>query len=265
VYDWYLGGTANWAIDREFGKKVLSAFPGARTAAIANRLFLHRAVRHLARLGVRQFVDIGAGVPTMGNTHQVADEVASDSRVVYIDSEPVAVAHSQVLLEQHGDPTRHAVINADLRDPDRLWQRVVETGVIDLGEPMAVLMIAVLHFAQLGPDGVDMGPSAVARYRELLPSGSYLAISHATDDGVPENLKREGAKATQMYAASSTNAWILRSQQEIRALFGDFELVEPGICWTPSWHPEESGPNSPVITFATPNESSIWVGVGRKP
>jgi hypothetical protein len=265
VYDWYLGGSANWAIDREFGKKVLSAFPGARTAAIANRLFLHRAVRYLARLGVRQFVDIGAGVPTMGNTHQVADEVAPDSRVVYIDHEPVAVAHSQVLLEQSGDLARHAVINADLRDPDRLWQRVIETGVIDLGEPLALLMIAVLHFQQPGPDGIDMGPNAVTRYRELLPLGSYLAISHATDDGVPDERKREGAEATKMYATSSGSAWILRSRQEIRALFGDFELVEPGICWTPSWHPEESGPNSPMITFATENEASILVGVGRKP
>src|ERR1700704_6347651 len=182
VYDWYLGGTANWAIDREFGKKILSTFPFARPVAISNRLFLHRLVRHLARMGVRQFVDIGAGVPTMGNTHQVADEVAPGSKVVYIDHEPVAVAHSQVLLEQNGDLARHAVINADLRDPDRLWQRVIETGVIDLGEPIAVLIIAVLHVQQPGLDGVDIGARAVARYRELLTSGSYLAISHITDD-----------------------------------------------------------------------------------
>jgi hypothetical protein len=264
VYDWYLGGTANWAIDREFGKKVLSVVPSARTAAIANRLFLHRAVRHLARLGVRQFVDIGAGVPTMGPTHQVADEVAPDSRVVYIDNEPVAVAHSQVLLEQRGDLTRHAVINADLRDPDRLWQRVIETGVIDLGEPIAVLLIAVLHVQQPGLDGVDIGARVVARCRELLSSGSYLAISHATVDGVPEHVERQFVNLGKMYDASSSKG-IWRSRDEIRALFGDFELVEPGMCWTPSWHPEESSPNSPVIEFDTPAESSGWVGVGRKP
>jgi hypothetical protein len=265
VYDWYLGGTANWAIDREFGKKALSAFPFARPGAIANRLFLNRAVRHLARLGVRQFVDIGSGIPTMGNTHQVADEVAPDSRVVYIDHEPVAVAHSQVLLEQHGDLARHAVINADLRDPDRLWQRVIETGVIDLGEPIALLLIAVLHFHQPSLDGVDVGPRAVARYRQLLPSGSYLAISHAANDGLPERVEAAIIELQRIYKTSSSSSWLLRSRQEIQALFGDFELVEPGMCWTPSWHPEESSPTAPVITFDTPNEAGVWAGVGRKP
>src|SRR5437762_14282405 len=135
IYDWYLGGTANWAIDREFGKKVLATFPAGMYCARANRAFLHRAVRHLVARGVRQFVDIGSGVPTMGNVHQVADEVAPDSRVVYIDHEPVAVAHSQLLLEEYGDPARHAAINADLRNPYRVWQRVIETGVSDHDEP----------------------------------------------------------------------------------------------------------------------------------
>jgi hypothetical protein len=265
VYDWYLGGSANWAIDREFGKKVLSQFPLVRTRVMANRLFLHRVVRHLAKLGVRQFVDIGAGVPTMGPTHEVADEVASGSKVVYIDNEPVAVAHSQVLLEQHGDLARHAVINADLRDPDRLWQRVIETGVIDLGEPIALLMIAVLHFRQPGPDGVDAGPGAVARFRELLSSGSHLAISHLTDEGVPEAVEAEYAETKRMYDNTSSSSVIYRTHQEIDAFFGDFELVEPGTCWTPSWHPEQNSPNSPIIQFSTPNEIGFWAGVGRKP
>ena len=265
VYDWYLGGTANWAIDREFGKKVLSVFPTARPGAIANRLFLHRAVRYLARLGVRQFVDIGSGIPTMGNTHQVADEVAPDSKVVYIDNEAVAVAHSQVLLEQHGDPARHAAINGDLRDTDRLWQRVVETGLIDLGEPIALLIIAVLHFNQPGPDGLDMGPQAVSRYRELLPSGSYLTISNATYEGLPEQNEAQAVNAQRMYKTSSSSSTIFRSHQEIRALFGDFDLVEPGMCWAPLWHPEESSQTAPMITFVSPNESGMWVGVGRKP
>ncbi|HEX4700590.1 MAG TPA: SAM-dependent methyltransferase, partial [Pseudonocardiaceae bacterium] len=145
VYDFYLGGTANWAIDREFGKKVLARFPLLRPIAKANRLFLHRAVRHLVRQGVRQFVDIGSGVPTMGNTHQIADELAPDCRVVYIDNEPVAVAHSQMLLDQNGDPERHAAINADLREPDELWQRVRDTDVLDLTQPVALLLVAVLH------------------------------------------------------------------------------------------------------------------------
>jgi hypothetical protein len=264
VYDWYLGGNANWAIDREFGERVLATFPLLRPIAIANRLFLHRVVRHLVRQGVRQFVDIGSGVPTMGNTHQVADEVASDSKVVYIDHEPVAVAHSQVLLEQNGDPARHASINADLRDPDRLWQRVIETGVIDLDEPIALLVIAVLHVQQPDADGVDVGPRAIARYRELLPSGSYLAISHITDDGVPEDVAGKLVELKRMYDTSSSPV-IWRSHDKIRELFGDFELVPPGMGWTPSWHPEETGPTSPVIEFDRPNEAVIWAGVGRKP
>ncbi|GAB3444641.1 SAM-dependent methyltransferase [Actinophytocola sediminis] len=264
VYDWYLGGTANWAIDREFGERATSMFPLLRPIAIANRLFLHRAVRHLVRLGVRQFVDIGSGVPTMGNTHQVADEVSSDSRVVYIDNEPVAVAHSQVLLEENGDPDRHAVINADLRNPDRLWQRVIETGVLDMEQPIALMCIAVLHVLQLDADGVDITTQAMARYRELLPPGSYLTISHGTDDGVPDDIAEQLAELKRMYDNSSTRV-LWRPRDEIRQYFGDFELVEPGMSWSQSWHPEETGPNSPVIEFDKPNEAVVWAGVGRKP
>lgn len=264
VYDYYLGGTANWAVDREFGKQVIERYPVVRPIAMANRLFLHRVVRHLARSGIRQFVDIGAGVPTVGNTHSVADEVAPDSRVVYIDNEPVAVAHSTILLEQHGDPARHAAINADLRHPDELWARVLETGLINPDEPLALLLIAVLHVGQPGPDGTDLSPRAVARYRELMPAGSYLAISHSTDDGLPEDVKKGQDEFYRLSNTGFRNGVIFRSRKEIEALLGDFELVEPGMCWTPEWHPEETGPNSPVVEFDRPSESTIWAGVGRK-
>lgn len=263
IYDYLLGGDANWAIDRRFGQQALTQLPLLRPIAMSNRLFLHRAVRYLARRGVRQFVDIGSGVPTMGNTHAVADEVTEGSRVVYIDHEPVAVAHSQVLLERHGDLSRHAVINADFRDPDRLWNRVLDTGVLNLDEPVAMLFIAVLHVQQLGPDGTDISPQAIARYRELLPEGSYMGLSHVTDEGVPENLDQDLVELKQIYDRS-TSPVIWRSQQEIRDLFGDFELVEPGLAWTAEWHPEETSPNSPNIHFTTPNESVIQAGVGRK-
>jgi hypothetical protein len=266
VYDFYLGGTANWAIDREFGKKVLSRFPLLRPIAKANRLFLHRAVRHLVRQGVRQFIDIGAGVPTMGNTHEVADELApKQSHVVYVDNEPVAVAHSEVLLDQYGDPRRHAAINADLRDPDELWRKVRATGVIDLSQPVALLLIAVLHFHQPGPDGEDLGTPSVARYRELMVPGSYLAISQLTPDGVPPVIEQNLAELQQMYQQSGSSDAMFRSRDEIRALFGDFEIVEPGLTWTPLWHPEETGSIAPVISFGSPNESAIIAGVGRKP
>ena len=264
VYDFYLGGTANWAIDREFGKKVMSRFPLIRPIAKANRLFLHRVVRHLTRQGVRQFIDIGSGVPTMGPTHEVADQLAPNSRVVYVDNEPVAVAHSEMLLEQHGDPTRHAAINADLREPDVLWHQVESTGVIDMNEPVVLLMIAVLHVRQIGPTGDDIGDASLARYRELVPRGSYLAISQLTTDGVSPEMELHLADLKQMYDTSSSSKAMFRDREGIRSLFGDFEMVDPGLTWTPLWHPEEKSPTAPVITFAEPRESAILAGVGRK-
>ncbi|WP_327436811.1 SAM-dependent methyltransferase [Amycolatopsis alkalitolerans] len=251
-------------MDRAFGEKVVGGFPVLKSVAVANRLFLHRAVRHLVGLGVEQFIDIGSGIPTMGNTHQVADEVASGAKVVYVDNEPVAVAHSRYLLDKHGDPARHAVIQADMRDPDGLWDRARDAGVIDFARPVAVLLVAVLHIQQPGRDGTDIGPRAVARYRELLRSGSYLAISHVTTEGVPPAFREKLLEVKDLYDVSS-NPVVWREQSEIRALLGDFELVPPGMTWTPLWHPEESGPNAPELEFASPEESVIWAGVGRKP
>lgn len=264
VYDWLLGGTSNWAIDREFGAKVVAGFPLLKSAARANRLFLHRAVRHLVRLGVRQFIDIGSGIPTMGNTHEIADEVAPDSRVVYVDNEPVAIAHSQVLLERHGDLQRHAVVRGDMREPYELWDRVQETGVIDFTEPVALLLVALLHIQQPDKTGTDIGPWAVDQYRQLLSSGSYLAISHITDDGVPPGFDEMMVELKRMYDTSSS-PMVWRSHQQIRAMLGDFTLVEPGMTWTPLWHPENSGPGAPEVVFGTPEESIVWAGIGRKP
>ncbi len=263
VYNYYLGGNTNWAIDREFGKTVLAKFPGMRSVALANRLFLNRAVRYLSRRGVSQFIDVGSGVPTIGNTHEIADETDPRSRVVYLDHEPVAVAHSQLLLDQHGDPARHAAVNADLRRPDHMWRCIEETGVLDLDQPVAMLLTAVLHFRQPGPDGVDIAPAAVARCRELLATDSYLVISHLTDDGVPEESKHQLATLKRLYDTRSSPL-IWRSHAEVRALLGDFELINPGMSWTPLWHPEENPLTAPDIGFTTPNESVVWAGVGKK-
>lgn len=264
VYDYMLGGDANWAIDREFGNKLLASHPLLPKIARANRLFLHRVVRHLARLGIRQFIDIGAGIPTMGNTHEIAQEAAADCRVVYIDNEPVAVAHANALLHQDPNAARHAVINADLRSPDRLWQKVKQAGTLDLDKPVAVLIIAVLHVQQPGSDGADLSPAAVARYRELMPAGSYLAISHVTDDGVPDKLKDDLRAIKKMFDNASSPV-ILRSGQEIQSFFGDFTLLDPGMCWTPQWHPEEATTTFHSVAFSTPSEAAVWAGVGRKP
>lgn len=265
VYDYYLGGHTNWAIDREFGDQILASFPLLPSIAKANRQFLFRAVRHLMRRGVRQFIDLGAGVPTMDHTHSVADKFdAGSAKVVYVDNEPVAVAHSQVLLEEQGDPRRHVAINADIRAPQRLWQQVIGTGVIDFSQPVALLMIAVLHVQQQDEQGNDIGDQIVAQYRALLPHGSYLTISHATIDGVPPDVADQLARLKSMYdSASSPVIW--RTHQQIADLFGDFDLIEPGLTWTPSWHPDETGSDLPQISFNHPSESIIYAGVGCKP
>lgn len=264
VYDYFLGGTENWAVDREFGDALLTRFPLLGDVARANRQFLNRVVQHLAHLGVRQFVDIGAGVPTMGSTHQAADSVEPTSHVVYLDNEPVAVAHSQALLHEHGDPQRHTALTGDLRDPDQLWQDVLDTGLIDPTQPVALLIIAVLHIQQTDERGVDVAADVLARYRDLLPSGSYLAISQVTTEGVPAGFNNTLVEIKKMYDERSSPV-IWRSKADIRAFLGDFEPIEPGMTWTPSWHPEYSTPGAATVTFDAPNESVIWAGVGRKP
>jgi S-adenosyl methyltransferase len=271
VYDYFLGGTANWSVDRRFGDQIIERVPLVRDLALANRVFLNRVVRHLVHRGVRQFLDVGAGVPTAGNTHQVADELDLEegrtptARVVYVDNEPVAVAHAELLLDKEGDDRRHAVIAADLREPDDLWRKARETELLDPSEPIALLLIAVLHVQQTDPTGVDIGPDAVARFRKLLPAGSYLAVSHATDDGVPPDLVASMAAIKQMYDASSSSNVVWRPRADIETLLGDFRLVEPGWSWTSAWHPEETGPGAPTITFPEPNYSVIWAGLGQKP
>jgi hypothetical protein len=265
IYDYFLGGNANWAIDREFGDSVIDEFPLIRPIAKANRQFLFRAVRHLIRIGVRQFIDLGAGIPTMGHTHAVADSVAPDeARVVYVDNEPVAVAHAQILLEEHGDRRRHTAINSDLRAPEHLWRQIEHTGLIDFSQPVALLMIAVLHVQQRNEHGQDIGADIVARYRALLPSGSYLAISHVTDEDVPHDVAQKLADVKRLYD-NSTSPVIWRSHREIKDLFANFELLEPGLTWTPMWHPEDAEAGQDYEAFDDPRESVIFAAVGRKP
>jgi O-methyltransferase involved in polyketide biosynthesis len=264
VYDYFLGGTANWPVDREFGRRVLERFPLVKEMAVENRHFLKRVVRHLTKLGVRQFLDIGAGVPTAGNTHQVAERIAKDARVVYVDNEPVAVAHGKMLLHEHGDPARQAVIQADLRDPEHLWQESMATGILDPTEPIALLLVAVLHFEQPGPDGKDIGAQVVAEYRDKLPAGSYLAISHVTDDGVPDNMVPRMADLKRMYDSSSASNLMYRFRPEIADLFGDFEMLDPTMVWTPQWHPEETGSDTAPVEHQNPSQAALWAGVGRK-
>lgn len=263
MYDFYLGGTTNWPVDRAFGRRVLERIPVVREMAVQNRHFLTRVVRHLAKLGVRQFLDIGAGVPTDGSTHDVAEQITNDAKVVYVDNEPVAVAHGKMLLRERGDPARQAVIQADLRNTEDLWQESMATGILNPREPIALLLIAVLHVEQPDSDGNDIGAQAVAEYRDMLPVGSFLAISHCTDDGVPAEMVPEMADLKGMYDASSSSNVIYRSRREIADLFGDFEMLAPGTVWTPEWHPDETGSDA-AAEYETPSRAAFWSGVGHK-
>ncbi|PRX49352.1 S-adenosyl methyltransferase [Prauserella shujinwangii] len=260
IYDWFLGGTANWAIDREFGAKAVEAFPMIRTMARVGREFLGRGVHYLARQGVTQFLDLGSGVPTVGNVHEVADSVNPESRCVYVDNEPVAVAHSQVLLEQEGDLDRHAVFQGDLREPERVWERALETGVLDPGQPIGLILVNVLYF--VGPE--DRPQEILAKYRDLLPSGSYLLSSHLTADGVPEEGAEGRDEVRRQYQRSSSELH-LRSREEFTRFFDGFELVDPGVVWIPEWRPDERESPATRQFLANPPASSGLAALGRKP
>jgi len=269
VYDYYLGGTTNWAVDRDFGDQVLDRFPLMRRIALVNRLFLSRAVRHLMGRGVRQFLDVGSGVLTRGATHHVADELSVqygrrlDARVVYVDNDPVAVAHAELLLDTEGDPRRQAVVEADLRDPHDLWRRAVDTEVLDPDRPVALLLVGFLHLHQPDAYGNEIGHESVERLRALLPDQSYLAVAHTTDDGVSSEAAATLQGLKRFYDATGSCAVRWRSRAEIRALAGDFRVLEPGWTSAAAWHPENTGPTAPHALFV-PSQPVVWSGVAQK-
>jgi hypothetical protein len=244
IYDYVLGGANNFGVDREFAKQLLAMLPDAQVQAQQNRSFLRRAVTFLASAGIRQFLDLGSGIPTVGNTHEVAQRVAPDARVLYVDNEPVAVAHSEMLLEHN--PTAD-VVRADLTDPDSVLGHPKTRALLDFEAPIAVLMFAVMHFV---PDSEDP-VSLVGRYRDAGAPGSYLAMSHATADGRPEM-----AELVRRYRQTA-NPVTLRSRDEVVRLFAGYELVEPGVVFGSAWRAEiEPLPNE--------KESVLYGGVGRK-
>lgn len=263
VHDVLLGGDYGWEHDLRFGERALKVFGLLRPIARANRLVAHRIVRDLVRRGIRQFIDLGAGLPTMGQAHEAAELVApGETSVVYVDHEPVTVVHTRAQLGKTGDPRRHVAIRADLHEPDALWAQVANTGTIDLDQPVGLLLMAVLHLVPRGADDATAART-VARYRELLSPRSYLAISHPTDDEVPAEVER-GLTEFRGMSRDAGIPMVWRSRDEVAELFADFELVEPGLVWTTQWHPEESGPCAPVVRFRSPNESAVLVGVARK-
>ena len=249
VYDYWLGGSHNFRADQDAARTLIAVEPNTRAGVRANRAFLGRAVRFLAReAGIRQFLDIGSGIPTAQNVHQIAQEAAPGSRVVYVDNDEVAVAHSRLLLETNPDAT---VIQADLREPAKILADPETQLLIDFTQPVALLLVAVLHFI---PDAAD--PAGIlATLREALVPGSYLVICHSSRDARPEIAESAGNVYTSRVAADLC----LRSRDEIAALFEGFSLVEPGLVWIPEWRPD-----SPADVPENPQRFWGLVGVGKR-
>ncbi len=230
MYDYYLGGAQNLELDREYAERALRRFPHAARTAQANRDFLGRAVTFCLRSGIRQFLDLGSGIPTVGSVHEVAHSVDPDARVAYVDNEPVAVAHSHRLLE--ATPAVSSS-HADLRDPARVLAAPGVRDLLDFDQPVAVLMVAVLHFVS----DTDAPVEIVADYCQALPTGSALVLSHVSDDQPTEELAAPHRAVAEVYRDTTTPAY-LRDRPTIRSLFGEAGLVEPGLVDVLHWRPE---------------------------
>ncbi len=246
VYDYLLGGAHNFAVDRALGDELLRTSPDVAETMRANRVFLRRAVRFLAGQGVRQFLDIGSGVPTVGNVHEVAQQAAPESTVVYVDVDPVAVAHSEAILRGND---RAGVICGDLREPERIRAEARQLGLIDFGQPVAVLLAGVVHFL---PDSDDPA-GLVAKLREPLAGGSYLLISHTTYDGQPPEVM-----AAQQLATRTDTPIFPRRHGEIQEYFAGLAMIKPGLVYIPLWRPE------PGDQVRHPERTAAYAGVGCK-
>ena len=243
IYDALLGGKDNFPADRAAAHAILNAAPQARQGASDNRGFLQRAVHYLAaEAGIGQFLDIGTGLPTRGNVHQVAHAVAADAHVAYVDHDPVVHAHADALLADH---TTTIAVLADLREPDAILSHPEVQRVLDLTRPVAVLLVAVVHFINDEEDPAGI----IATLRDAIAPGSYLVLSHATADFHPD----QAAKVTQIYQQTSAPL-VLRTGTQIQRLFDGFDLAAPGLVQPAAWRPD--GP-------AGPGAGGCYAGVGR--
>ncbi len=248
IYDYLLGGKDNFAADRKAAKRLIEAIPDVAEIARDNRSFLGRVVRHLAiEGGIRQFLDLGSGLPTQANVHELAQGVAPDTRVVYVDNDPVVASHGRALLAS-GDQV--GMVFGDLRDPASILRAPDVLALLDRAEPLAVLCTSTLHFIadEAEPHRI------IAEYRDHLAPGSYLAISHGTLEDGPTG---EGEKAEGVYRQASSQLHV-RPLPDVLRFFDGFELVEPGLAWIAEWRPEPG-------TAPTGRQHSMRGGVGRKP
>ncbi|MFB9832901.1 SAM-dependent methyltransferase [Actinoallomurus acaciae] len=248
IYDALLGGSHNFAVDRDVASALTAIEPTSRDAARANRQFLGRAVRFLVKSGIRQFLDIGSGVPTLGNVHEIAQSAAPDAHVVYVDTDPIAIAHSKSILTGND---RATIVHADLREPDVILSHPDVKRLIDFDRPVALLLVAVLHFITEEEHPGDL----VRRLADALVPGSHLVISHATHDG---RAPQVGEAIEKLYSRTSAPGRP-RDHASVQAFFDGFEILEPGLVYLPQWRPEEGD-----LTFERPEDAWGYAGVGRK-
>jgi SAM-dependent methyltransferase len=248
VYDYFLGGKDNFAADRALADYACEHIPGLRESALENRKVLVRGVHFLAQeAGIDQFLDLGSGLPTVQNTHEVAQSANPDSRVVYVDIDPMVLAHGRALLATND---RTSVFTGDVTEPERILRHPAVTERIDFTRPAAIMLVGMLHY--LSPKLVDR---VVAAYREVLAPGGYLFITSLTDTGLPA--QQELARITR---ENLEEGWA-RTPDEVERQFGDFELVQPGVTYTALWRPDE--PKDP--DSLTPGEQLGVAGIARKP
>jgi hypothetical protein len=251
-YDYWLGGKDNFAADRESGDAVAAAFPAVRIAAIENRRFLRRAVTYLAaEAGIRQFLDIGTGIPSADNTHQVAQSVAPRSRIVYVDNDPIVLVHARALLTSAPEGVT-AYLDADLRDPEKILDDPELRQTLDLSEPVGLMLISIVQFVQDHEDPYGV----VGRLVEAMPSGSYLAMSHPTYDFMP------AAIAARIDADNAARGVVFRprSREEFSRFFEGLQVVSPGIVPVGEWRAENETQPRPSAT-----ETAIYGAVARIP
>ncbi|MFD9602397.1 SAM-dependent methyltransferase [Streptomyces sp. NPDC056708] len=251
MYDFYLGGSHNFEVDREAARKAMEFMPGLPKIMQANRAFMRRAVRYAVSQGITQFLDIGSGIPTFGNVHEVAQAADPEARVAYVDHDPVAVAHSRAVLEGND---RAVIAAADLRRPQEIVKSPAITELLDLDRPVALLLVAVLHFIE---DSEDPHTS-VAELREQLAPGSLIVITHASYEGIP--LTREQAGGAVGVYNNIRNPLVMRSREEIARFFEGHEMVEPGLVSMPNWRPDTPH----AVEHEDPFAFSGFAGVGRK-
>jgi len=249
MYDYYLGGHHNFEIDRKMAEQAIASWPDLPLIMQANRAFLRRAVNYVIDQGIDQFLDIGSGIPTIGNVHEIAQRANKNARVVYVDVDPVTVAHSESILQ---GTSSVGVIQGDIRQPAQILAHPTVRELLDFDKPVAVLMVAVLHFV-IDDEEIQRSLPAL---RGVLTSGSYVVIAHASNEDKP----RETREHETLYRQTSTPI-TMRPRHAIEQFFDGFDLIDPGLVYYPLWRPE--GPND--LFLDQPERSPGLAGVGRKP